>query len=71
MQERGATEEEACLTVREGERFDAKLSRTGFRRNFACRGTWRGNRYSAKQVEAIAEKEGSGWLVVTVVVRYF
>jgi len=52
LAERGATENEVIDTVRHGESFPAKFGRTGFRRNFAYNGTWRGRRYSTKQVEA-------------------
>ncbi len=43
---------------------------TGFRRNFVYNSMWRGRFYSNKQVEAIAVDE-NGWLVITVVVRFF
>ena len=68
--ERGATEAEVIATVETGEQFPAKLSRTGFRRNFALNGEWRGHRYSTKQIEAYAVQE-DGWLVITLIVRYF
>jgi hypothetical protein len=68
--ERGATEEEMIAAVREGERFPAKYGRTGFRRNFPFDGEWRGHSYRTKQIEAFAVEE-DGWLVITVVVRYF
>ena len=70
LAERGATEAEVLATVEGGERFPAKLGRTGFRRNFAFDGEWRGRRYATKQVEAYAVEE-DGWLVLTVIVRYF
>lgn len=70
LPERGATEAEVIATVQAGERFPAKLGRTGFRRNFAFDGQWRGRQYSTKQVEAYAVEE-NGWLVITVIVRYF
>jgi len=70
LTERGGTEAEVFATVEEGERFAAKLGRTGFRRNFAFDGEWRGRRYATKQVEAYAVEE-DGWLVLTVIVRYF
>jgi hypothetical protein len=69
--ERGATEAEVFGTIEQGERFAAKFGRSGFRRNFAFGGTWRGKRYTAKQVEAYAVEEGAGWLVITVIVKYF
>ena len=68
--ERGATEEEVILAVREGEQFPAKHGRTGFRRNFGYNGQWRGRVYATKQVEAIAVPE-DGWLVITVLVKFF
>ena len=69
--ERGATESEVRATVEGGERFAAKLGRTGFRRNFSFEGTWRGRWYATKQVEVYAAREPDGWLVITVVSRYF
>jgi hypothetical protein len=69
--ERGASEEEVIRTVTEGETFPAKFGRSGFRRNFAFGSMWRGSRYETKQVEAIAVREGEGWLVLTIVTKYF
>ena len=70
LTERGTTEEEVVATVRRGERFPAKFGRTGFRRNFVFRGEWLGRRYATKQVEAYAVEQ-DGWLVITVIVKYF
>ena len=70
MTERGATEAEVIAAVTGGERFPAKFGRTGFRRNFPFDADWRGRRFATKQVEAYAVKE-DGWLVITVVVKYF
>jgi hypothetical protein len=52
------------------ERFPAKFGRTGFRRNFVFSREWLGRRYTTKQVEAYAVEE-DGWLVITVIVKYF
>ena len=68
--ERGATEAEVVATVEHGEPFPAKFGRTGFRRNFAYNGLWRGIPYATKQVEAYAVPE-DGWLVITVIVKFF
>jgi len=68
--ERGATEQEVVQTVQCGERFPAGHGRTGFRRNFAFNGQWRGREYATKQVEAYAVRE-DGWLVITVIARFF
>ena len=70
LTERGATETEVVITVETGERFPAKFGRTGFRKNFPFDGKWRDRQYATKQVEAYAVEE-DGWLVITVVVRYF
>ena len=70
LAERGTTQEEVLATVQAGERFPAKFGRTGFRRNFPFSGEWRGRRYATKQLEAYAVQE-SGWLVITVIVKYF
>jgi hypothetical protein len=69
--ERGATEPEVISTVESGERFPAKYGRTGFRRNFVFGEDWLGRRYSTKQVEAYAVEEDGGWLVITILVKYF
>ena len=71
MAERGAAPEEVEATVVAGERFPARFGRTGFRRNFAFGGDWRGKRYRTKQIEAFAVEERGDWLVITVLVRYF
>ncbi len=70
MEERGATRDEVVETVRSGQRFEAKYGRTGFRKEFATAGSWGGQRFQTKVVEAYAANEGDGWLVITVVVKY-
>lgn len=71
LAERGVTEEEVRETVADGEQFAAKRGRQGFRRNFAFNDSWRGKHFATKQVEAIAVFEDGGWLVITVVAKYF
>jgi hypothetical protein len=71
MEERGAIEDEVIATVEQGEQFPAKFGRTGFRRNFQFDGKWRGRPYRTKQVEVYAVNEDAGWLVITVITRYF
>lgn len=71
LEERGTTHDEVVATIESGERFPAKFGRMGFRRNFPFDGTWRGKRYATKQIEAYAVEESSGWLVITVIARYF
>jgi hypothetical protein len=71
LAERGVTRDEVVSAVASGERFPAKFHRTGFRRDFAFNGYWRGKTYATKQVEAYAAEEGGAWLVITVIARYF
>jgi hypothetical protein len=70
MKERGATEDEVKLTVQDGEKFTAKFGRVGFRRNFDYDNKWNNRFYHTKQIEAYAVKE-DGWVVITVLVKYF
>jgi len=69
--ERGATEDEVASAIEDGERFEAKFNRVGFRRNFSLVEEWRGKKYNTKQVEVYAVPEDSDWLVITVITRYF
>ena len=71
LAERGATEGEVIETVHNGEQFQAKFGRTGFRRSFEFGSTWRGRRYNTKKVEVFAVREGEEWLVITAVTRYY
>jgi len=71
LAERGATEEEIVKTVETGEKFAARFGRTGFRRNLPFKKRWRGKRYKFKQIEAYAIAQPDGWLVISVVTRYF
>lgn len=71
MKDRGVSEEEILATVTEGETFQAKFGRSGFRRNFSFHAKWRGIFYRNKQVEVFAVQEGVDWVVITVIVRYF
>ena len=70
LRERGSSEAEVIATVQYGERFPAKFGRTGFRRNFSFDSEWQGRRYVTKQIEAFAVDE-NGWLVITVIVKYY
>ena len=71
MVERGATDAEVSSAILEGERFEAKYGRAGFRRNFVFERQWHNRFYATKQIEAYAVHEGQDWLVITVIVRYF
>ena len=67
----GATEYEVIQTVEKGEEFPAKFGRTGFRRNFVSQNKWRGKTYATKQVEVLAVREGTDWIVITVITKFF
>jgi hypothetical protein len=69
--ERGVSEEEIVETVRTGESFPVKFGRMGFRKTFVYDRIWRERRYANKEVEAIAVEISDGWLVLTVIARYF
>jgi Domain of unknown function (DUF4258) len=69
--ERGATDREVEATIAQGEQFPARFGRTGFRRNFPFDSEWRAKHYRTKQLEVFAVREGSEWLVITVITRYF
>ncbi len=69
--ERGATAAEVIGTVETGTRSPAKFGRTRFRRDLPFGAEWRGRRYATKRVDAFAVEEEDGWLVITVIVRYF
>jgi len=71
MAQRGAVQQEVVDTVQEGEQFEAKFGRTGFRRNFVFEKHWRNQYYKTKQVEVYAVKENKDWLVISVVTRFF
>lgn len=71
LADRGAAEEEIVATVERGEPFLAKFGRTGFRKNFSFNSEWRGRKFSIKQVEAYAVRDGADWLVITFITRYF
>ena len=71
MSERGVSHEEIEETVTNGETFDAKFERIGFRKTFPFENEWRGKFYSVKQVEVYAVKEENGFLVITVISKYF
>jgi hypothetical protein len=71
IRERGATAGQVRQTVTMGTRSPAKLGRTKFLRVFAFGRTWNGKWYPKQQIEAFATTIPDGWLVVTVIVKYF
>jgi hypothetical protein len=71
MRERGATVAEVRQCVDGGQQAIAKFGRTRFRRVFRFDQTWNGARYAHKQIDAFAATIPGGWLMVTVIEKYF
>ena len=71
MRERGATVAEVHQCIHGRQQAIAKFGRTRFRRTFRFDQLWNGKRYAHKQIDAFAATIPGGWLVVTVIVKYF
>ena len=72
MKERGCTRDEVQYTVQHGVQSPAKYGRFRYSNTFAYNRKWQGKAYSRKTIEAYAIDEGAaGWLVVTVIVKFF
>jgi hypothetical protein len=71
MVERGAKISEIEATVRSGIQSPAKFGRTRFRRIFPYGGMWKGKYYARKQIDAFSARIRNGWLVLTIIVKYF
>jgi len=71
MVDRGTSEEEIKLTIRDGEEVPAKKGRKSYRKNFNFESYWKGKYYSTKQVIPIVKGESNKIVVITVYVYYF
>ncbi len=71
MVDRGTSEEEIKLTIRDGEEVPAKKGRKSYRKNFNFESFWKGKYYSTKQVIPIVKEESNKIVVITVYVYYF
>ena len=71
MRERGATAAEVRQTVQQGTATPAKFGRTRFRHTFVFNARWNRRFFARKQIDAFSAKIAGGWLVVTVIVKYF
>ncbi len=67
----GASEQEVINVVEAGEVSPAKYDRTGFRKSIIYNDTWEGKHYYVKQIECYAVQENDGWLVISLLVKYF
>jgi hypothetical protein len=70
-EERGATEEEVCETIKRGVQEPAKHSRWICRANFQYDRKWHGQHYAIKQVAAVIAEKPEEIVVVTVYTFYF
>ncbi len=71
MEERGTTESEVKTVVSIGEKIPAKYGRTGFRLKFPFGSHRNDEFFRFKQVEVYGVDEGTDFVVITVVVKYF
>lgn len=71
MFERGVTENEVRVTIRQGEEEPARKGRFMYTKNFGFKGAWRGKEYNIKQVVSVVAKEIDKLVVVTVYAYYF
>ena len=71
MTDRGADEEEVIKSIREGSYEPSRKGRILFRKNFIFNKSWRGKKYSIKQVAPVVVEEEKRLVVVTVYVYYF
>jgi len=69
--DRGTSEEEIKLSIRDGEEGPAKKGRKAYRKNFNFESYWKGKYYSTKQVIPIVKEESDRIVVITVYVYYF
>jgi hypothetical protein len=69
--DRGTSEEEIKLSIRDGEKVPAKKGRKAYRKNFNFESYWKGKYYSTKQVIPIVKEESDRIVVITVYVYYF
>ena len=71
LAERGATESRGRGDSSRGRTIPGKVWPSGFRRNFSCQSHWRGKFYATKQIIAFAASAPDGWLVITLIVKYY
>lgn len=71
MLDRGGMESEVEAAIRAGNPEPARKGRVMFRKNFAFNSSWKGKRYTVKQVAPVVAEEADRMVVVTVFVYYF
>ncbi len=69
--ERGATEDEVKIAIRNGVAEPAKHGREQYRFNFDYHDFWQGSFYAIKQVAPVIKEEDDEIVVITVYTFYF
>jgi hypothetical protein len=70
LPQRGITQKEVEIAIRQGERIPAESGRFAFRKNFPFESKWKNRYYEIKQVMPIVVEEGDKLVVVTVYAFY-
>lgn len=68
---RGTSEDEITIAIKDGEEAPAKKGRKAYRKNSPFESYWKGKYYLIKQVMPIVKEEPGKIIVVTVYVFYF
>lgn len=71
IKERGTSQEEVIGTIENGTSLPARLNRTYFTKEYDFNNEWNLKFYLKKNVEVIAVREEWGWLVLTVIVKFY
>jgi hypothetical protein len=71
MVDRGTSEDEIRIAIRDGEKISAKRGREAYLKNFPFESYWKEKYYTTKQVVPIVMEETNEIVVVTVYVYYF
>jgi hypothetical protein len=71
IRERGASAAQVRETVMKGQQTPTKFGRVKFTLVFPFGKMWNGKKYARQEIEAFAATIPNGWLVVTVIVKYF
>jgi len=69
--DRGVSEEEIIIAIRQGSRESAKLGRSLCRYNFSFDAEWAGHHYAIKQVAPVIKDEPDEIVVITVYSFFF
>jgi hypothetical protein len=71
MRERGASAAQVRQAVLHGEPSPAKYGRRRFRSVLPFGARWNGKHFAFKQIDVFAATMHGGWIVETVIVKYF